>query len=192
MHLTFRSIVLSQTELISHCYVVKFIQLTFTKKKSEIKVQFLSWKLKSAEMPPKKIKLSKNQPTLSMMFVKRQAEAIADETTDDERETESKQPFPINLMIVQVQNERECGIDWTLLFNFDSRLISGTSSHQIASESEVEIECVESCASSSKASTSTQQADTVDYDESSASSIAMHTEKCGSDEGDTPNTPSQN
>lgn len=114
-------------------------------------------------MPPKKRKLAAGQQTLSGMFAQKSAVNVTtEESTGDARETESKQHFLINLMVVQVQDEIECGIDWTLSFDLNPHFISGTSSNQIVSESEIEIDCAQSSASTSRASTSTRQSENVD------------------------------
>lgn len=114
-------------------------------------------------MPPKKRKLAEGQQTLSKMFAQKSTVNVAtEESTGDARETESKQHFLINLMIVQ--DEIECGIDFTLSYDFDSHFIPGTSSNRIASENEVEIECAGSSASTSRASASTQQSEWKDFD----------------------------
>lgn len=55
-----------------------------------------------------------------------------------------------------MHEENECGIDWTLLFHFDSHLLSGTSSQRIETETEVEIGSAGSSASTSRASTPMQ------------------------------------
>lgn len=112
-------------------------------------------------MPPKKLKLddTPKQKTLIDMFA-RQSQRTSNSTppcTDEAQE--SKNRFLIDFEIVI--DENECGINWTLLFNSDSRIIfSGTSSDRIQSESDIEIDRAEA-----DASTSLQLSDSVQFDE---------------------------
>lgn len=106
-------------------------------------------------MQSKKRKLGQNQSTLSEMFA-RQSSVNPTVDTGTGGAQESKQNFLIDLEIVQ---ESECGTDWTLLFHFDSHLLSGTTSQRIESESEVEIESAGRSASTSREPTPMPQFD---------------------------------
>lgn len=102
-------------------------------------------------MPPKKIKTSQNQPTLSEMFARQSSTNPSSQTSTGSAQ-ESKQHFLIDLEIVHEENE--CGIDLTLLFHFDSHLLPGTSSQRIESETEVDFESAGPSASTSESEAS--------------------------------------
>lgn len=114
-------------------------------------------------MPPKKLKLDEtpNQKTLIDMFARQSQRNVNTTAPCTDEAQESKNRFLIDFEIVL--DENEYGINWTLSFNSDSRFIfAGTSSNQVHSESDIEIDRAEADASTS---TSLQRSDSVQLDE---------------------------
>lgn len=114
-------------------------------------------------MPPKKIKLNTdpNQRTIAFMFGNKPNE---DESTDVA--PKSKQNVLIDMSVHQVKNET--GIDWTIMFDFDIHFID-TSSQQIDSRRDVEIESAGQSASTSRSATPMETEEDDDNEENSDS-----------------------